>query len=117
ADCYCVIATHDGGRTWRTISTAPYSLSTLVAVDADRIWGIAAFLPLDKPPTVVASADGGKTWAEQFTLERPVPTKFLLQGDRLWLYFTTTTMCFLDGPCGTPGRTLIYRRDVSADAP
>jgi photosystem II stability/assembly factor-like uncharacterized protein len=113
-DCYCKIVTHDGGRTWETISTAPWSLSVVLPVDADRAWGIAA--SLTAPAVIVSTSDGGAgaTWHEEDTLDVGGETALVARDDRLWLHVSRYRWTAgSDLPTRVPLRTIIYRREIA----
>lgn len=64
-----IFRTTDGGTTWTHVSTAPYWLGNLVAIDASHLFAIAGFIQNDEATpnaepalATLASADSGKTW-------------------------------------------------------
>jgi len=105
--CPCVIITHDGGRSWQSIPTAPWSLESIYFADAMNGWATAYDLgafPSSKP-AVLATRDGGLTWATDLELSGSSGALLPAAG-RLWLRV---------GRSGNPwtlGRVLLYRRDV-----
>ncbi len=71
-DCRCLLATRDGGLTWQTVSTAPWSIQSLAPVDAKHAFAIArTSRAADVPPEVISTSDGGVTWEEEFSLATP----------------------------------------------
>ncbi len=110
-DCFCLIATRDGGRSWQTVSTAPWHIDVLVLTKRGGLWGLAALR--SEASVIVTSADGGASWREDFRVQGAYPTGLVGREDRLWLYYSTTTMNLMDGGSDPPRRTVIYRRDVA----
>lgn len=65
--CPCVIITHDGGRSWHVIPTAPWSLESIYFADAMDGWATAFDLGAfpSSRPAVLSTRDGGITWTTE----------------------------------------------------
>jgi photosystem II stability/assembly factor-like uncharacterized protein len=120
-DCLCHAVTHDGGRTWQVVSTAPWSLSDLAPIDDQRAFAIGTTsLSLDVPPDVISTSDGGATWQKEFSLETPRggfgQPRLVARDGQIWLVDETSRVNPVDGGYDPPRRTIIYRRDIEPAA-
>lgn len=117
-DCQCQFVTNDGGRSWRKVSTAPWTLTEILPIDGRRAWAVGVSSPsLAQPPDVVSTSDGGATWHEEFTLQSLAQTHLLARDGRIWLYYSTSRVNLPDGGYDPPRRTIIYRRDIAPAPP
>lgn len=108
--CLCIIVSRDYGRTWETISSAPWHINELVVASNGELWGLSQFF--SEASVMVMSADRGATWQEDFRIQGAYPTHLVHAADRLWLYYSTSRANLLHGDYNPPGRTIIYRRDL-----
>lgn len=110
--CPCVIATHDGGRSWRATSTTPWTINSMHFVDALRGWAIgydtSVQYPAYAPPAILSTSDGGRTWTKEFDLSGYISAGFTSAAGRVWLSIARSSDPW------SYGRIIIYRRDVAS---